>query len=165
MSPCSIAGAGVGRPPPTMRHAPRLPNHPPRGLAAARSLALAVVVALTGVVSSANGVAATPFMPVIEALIERFHAEPRPCDMAIGQGHVCFVVRPGQVALLAASLEAFVGDQGGAIERGAWTSANGAHRVVLTLEDGAWGSLELWLAERPDRSVEGWFERWPRRRD
>jgi hypothetical protein len=131
---------------------------------AARALAAASFMLVAGLAWSAGGLAATPFRPLVDDLLERFHAVVRPCGLAV-EGDVCFVVQPSHVALLAVALEAFVDDHGGAVARGAWTSANGAHRVVLMLVDETWGSLELWLAERPDRVVEGWFERRPRPRD
>jgi hypothetical protein len=121
------------------------------------------VLLVGGVAGAAGGLGATPFRPLVDDLLERFHALVRPCGVAT-EGDVCFVAQPSQVALLAEVLEAYVLDHGGAIERGPWTSANGAHRVVLTLGDETWGALELWLAERPDRAVEGWFERRPRPR-
>jgi hypothetical protein len=130
----------------------------------ARVLVAAVVMLMAGVAGSAGGLATTPFRPLVDDLLERFHALVRPCGLAVA-GDVCFVVQPSQVALLAEALEVFVDDHGGAVARGAWTSANGAHRVEIRLVDETWGTLELWLAERPDRVVEGWFERRPRPRD
>jgi len=124
-----------------------------------------LLFAATGLAWAAGGLASTPFGPLLDDLLGRFHAREQPCDLALGQGDVCFVVRPGHVALLAEAFEAFVADHDGAVQRGTWSSANGAHRVVLALPDPVWGSLELWLAERPGRLVEGWFVRQPRGRD
>jgi len=145
------------RPPSSPRLAPR------RRVTWVGAALVALLLPLAGT-AAANGLATTPFRAVVDTLLERFHAASRPCDLALGEGDVCFVVKPAQVAHVAAALEAFVGEQGGAVQRGAWTSANGAHRVVLTLSDEAWGSLELWLVERTDHVVEGWFERHPRPR-
>jgi hypothetical protein len=144
---------------PTRRPRPPRPN-PRRWVSWVGSVLVALLIPTV----AANGLATTPFWAVVDTLLERFHATSRPCDLALGEGDVCFLVKPAQVAHLAAALEDFVGEQGGALRRGAWTSANGAHRVVLILSDEAWGSLELWLAERTDLVVEGWFERHPRPR-
>jgi hypothetical protein len=147
---------------------PKPPHRPPRpplrGLPRTRTWCLSAVLLVAGVAWSAGGLAATPFRAFVDDLLGRFHAVVRPCTGAI-EGGVCFVVQPSQVSLLAEVLEAFVEEHEGAVTRGPWTSANGAHRVVLKLVDETWGSLELWLAERPDRVVEGWFERRPRPRD
>jgi hypothetical protein len=120
---------------------------------------------VVGAAWSAGGLAATPYRSLVDDLLERFHAVVRPCGMALDDADLCFLVQPAHVALLAETLEAFVADHAGSVVRGSWTSANGAHRVVLKLSDETWGALELWLAERPDRVVEGWFERRPRPRD
>jgi hypothetical protein len=143
----------------------RAPRRPPRRRARGfRSLIVALLVVL-GSRAIASDLATTPYRAVVDGLLERFHAESRPCALALGESDACFVVRPARVALLAATLEVYVVEHGGSLYLGAWTSANGAHRVVLTLADEAWGSLELWLAERPDHVVEGWFERDPRLRE
>lgn len=126
---------------------------------------LVAALLLAGAAWSAGGLATTPYRPLVDDLLERFHAVVRPCGIALDDADLCFLVQPTHVALLAETLEAFVADHAGSVVRGSWTSANGAHRVVLKLTDETWGALELWLAERPDRVVEGWFERRPRPRD
>lgn len=148
---------------------PTMPPDPhPRRRRLPRPLcALALVLLLTGAgaAASSGGLATTPFRPLVDDLLERFHGVVEACDLVAGAGDVCFAVKPGSVAQLAEVLEGVIGDQAGAVERSEWTSANGAHRVVLMLADESWGTLELWLSERPDRLVEGWFERRPRPRD
>jgi hypothetical protein len=129
------------------------------------SLAALLVVLLVAGTAWSGGLATTPYRSLVDDLLERFHAVVRPCGMALDDADLCFRVQPAHVALLAETLEAFIVDHAGSVVRGSWTSANGAHRVVLKLSDETWGALELWLAERPDRVVEGWFERRPRPRD
>jgi hypothetical protein len=149
--------------PPTRPRRPSLSTHPRRTRGVLGSLLAFLLVA--GVAWSAGGLATTPYRSLVDDLLERFHAVVRPCGMALDDADLCFLVQPAHVALLAETLEAFVLDHAGSVVRGSWTSANGAHRVVLKLTDETWGALELWLAERPDRVVEGWFERRPRPRD
>jgi hypothetical protein len=120
---------------------------------------------VAGVAWSAGGLATTPYRSLVDDLLERFHAVVRPCSMALDEADLCFLAQPAHVALLAETLEVFIVDHAGSVVRGSWTSANGAHRVVLKLTDETWGALELWLVERSDRVVEGWFERRPRPRD
>jgi hypothetical protein len=155
------------------RHAimPTLPTRPPRTSTsphrrrARRALASLLAAWLVAGMAWSGGLATTPYRSLVDDLLERFHAVVRPCRMALDDADLCFLVQPAHVALLAEALEAFIVDHAGSVVRGSWTSANGAHRVILKLTDETWGALELWLAERPDRVVEGWFERRPRPRD
>jgi hypothetical protein len=149
--------------PPMRPPRPSLSTPPRRSRGVLASLVAVLLVA--GVAWSAGGLATTPYRSLVDDLLERFHAVVRPCGMALDDADLCFFVQPAHVALLAETLEVFIVDHAGSVVRGSWTSANGAHRVVLKLTDETWGALELWLAERPDRVVEGWFERRPRARD
>jgi hypothetical protein len=146
------------------------PRSPSTSITTHRRKALRVLGSLLAVMlvtsmAWSGGLATTPYRPLVDELLERFHAVVRPCGMALDDADLCFLVQPAHVALLAEALEAFIVDHAGSVVRGSWTSANGAHRVILKLTDETWGALELWLAERPDRVVEGWFERRPRPRD
>jgi hypothetical protein len=151
---------------PTSPRTPAPTPHPRRAHRRAGAIGSLVAALLVASLAwSAGGLATTPYRSLVDDLLERFHAVVRPCGMALDDADLCFLVQPAHVALLAETLEAFIVDHSGSVVRGSWTSANGAHRVVLKLTDETWGALELWLAERPDRVVEGWFERRPRPRD
>jgi hypothetical protein len=106
----------------------------------------------------------TPFAAIVDDLLRRFHAQEQVCRVALAPAQVCFVVEPGRAAQVAEALEAFLAEGTGSVVRGSWSSANGAHRVVITLPDASWGALELWLTEQPDHRVEGRFQHLPKRR-
>lgn len=126
-----------------------------------RALVLAVLATPWAGAWSLDG---TPFGPIVDDLLRRFHAQERGCAVAVVPAEACFVVEPGRAAQLAEVLEAFLAEHPGAVVRGGWTSANGAHRVAITLPDAGWGSLELWLSELSDHRVEGRFHHLPERR-
>ncbi len=127
-------------------------------------LAVLLLIALAGSWAGAWSLAGTPFAAIVDDLMRRFHAREQVCPVALAPAHVCFVVEPGHAAQLAEVLEAFLGRANGAMVRGSWSSANGAHRVAITLPDASWGALELWLTEQPDHRVEGRFQHLPKRR-
>jgi hypothetical protein len=122
-----------------------------------------VLVALATSWAAAWSLAATPYAAVVDALLRRFHAHEQACGVGQGPAEACFVVEPGRVAHLAEQLETYLAEQGGAVVRGGWSSANGAHRVAITLPDAGWGALELWLIELPGHRVEGRFQHLPER--
>lgn len=124
-------------------------------------LAALLILAAT---AHAGTIGATPFGTVLEGLLARFHAVVVPCAPSAVPPVACFVVEPGHAAVLAEVLERFVADHGGALRRGPWASANGTHRVLLTLDDAAWGALEVWLTEQPGHRVVGRVEHLPKRR-
>lgn len=130
-----------------------------------RLVACCITLVLVGALGApVRAIGAAPFRALVDGLLERFHASTQPCEAAIAPAIVCFVVQPGQVASLAEALEELIEEHDGAVVRGPWSSANGAHRVVLMLADPTWGGVELWLAERPGRRVEGRLEHLPKRR-
>lgn len=139
-------------------------NSPPtkQGAAArvhARRVAASVATAALLLTGAAHAIGGSPYGWVVEALLEGFRAEPIACEVAVPvPWPSCFAAEPARAALLAEWFESFVEGHPGVIERGAWSSANGAHRVTLAFQDGAWGLLELWLIESPGQRVEGRFE-------
>jgi hypothetical protein len=122
-----------------------------------------VLVAMAPSWAGAWSLSATPYGAVVDALLRRFHAHEHACGVTQGLPEACFVVEAARAAQLAEELEAFLGDHGGALVRGGWSSANGAHRVAITLPDAGWGALELWLIELPAHRVEGRFRHVPER--
>lgn len=114
--------------------------------------------------AGAWSLAGTPFAAIVDDLLRRFHAQEQVCRVALAPAQVCFVVEPGRAAQVAEALEASLAEGAGSVARGSWSSANGAHRVVITLPDASWGALELWLTEQPDHRVEGRFQHLPKRR-
>ena len=127
-----------------------------------RVLALAIVV-LAAPWAGAWSLAGTPYGAIVGDLLRRFHAQERVCSVAQVPAEACFVVEPGRAAQLAEELEAFIAEHAGAVMRGGWSSANGAHRVAISLPDAGWGVLELWLIELPGHRVEGRFQHLPER--
>jgi hypothetical protein len=105
----------------------------------------------------------TPFGTIVDDLMRRFHAQEQACTVALVPAEACFVVEPGRAAQLAEALETFLVERAGTVVRGGWSSANGAHRVAITLPDAGWGTLELWLTELPDHRLEGRFQHLPER--
>jgi hypothetical protein len=138
------------------------PPPTPQGAAARTSVRRgvgSVAIAVLVLAGAARAVGGTPYDAVVDALLTGFRAESRACEAEIAAPWPrCFAVEPARASLLAEWLESFVDEQQGAIVRGAWSSVNGTHRVDLTLRDGAWGTLELWLTEFPDQRVEGRLE-------
>lgn len=130
---------------------------------------LARILALVGLLASATawsgGFAGTPYGSLAADLLERLHAEEVVCPVDLEAAAVCFVVEPGRAAPLAETLEAFVLEGQGHVERSPWRSGNGAHRVTLAFHDDPWGGLEVWFAESGDARVEGRLEHVLRRRD
>lgn len=124
-------------------------------------LLLALLVAAW---AGAWSLAGTPYGPVVEALLRRFQAHERACALPQLPAEACFVVEPARAAQLAEEVEAYLAERAGAMVRGAWSSANGTHRVALTLPGAGWGSLELWLSELPGHRVMGRFQHLPERR-
>ncbi len=122
-----------------------------------------LLVALASSWAGAWSLAATPYGAVVDALLRRFHAHEHACGITQGSAEACFVVEAARVVQLAEEFEAFLADHGGALVRGGWSSANGAHRVAVTLPDAGWGALELWLIELPGHRVEGRFQHLPER--
>ena len=122
-----------------------------------------VLVALTASWAGAWSLAATPYGAIVDDLLRRFHAHEQACGAGQGPGEACFGVEAARAAQLAEELEAFLAAQGGAVVRGGWSSANGAHRVAISLPDTGWGALELWLIELPGHRVEGRFRHLPER--
>lgn len=114
--------------------------------------------------ASSWGLDDSPFPALIDELLKRFHASSVACEAAVAPALACFVADPGHAANLAEALESYLTEHGGGLQRGPWSSANGTHRVVLTLDDPTWGGVELWLVERPGPRVEGRFEHLPKRR-
>lgn len=83
--------------------------------------------------------------------IERaFHAQSTPCTSLAANLLGCFHARPATVAQLAETLERWLEAHAGSVQRGAWSSNNGTHRVPLTLRDRSWGTLTLYLTETRD---------------
>ena len=123
-----------------------------------------VLAALVASWAGAWSLGGTPFAAIVDDLLRRFHAQEQVCQVALAPAQMCFVVEPGRVAQLAEALEAFLAQGPDAMVRGSWSSANGAHRVAITLTDASWGALELWLTELPDHRVEGRFQHLPKRR-
>jgi hypothetical protein len=149
------AGRGSAAAPPTMDSRALRPL--------ARALALLGVVACAP--AWAGGFAMTPYGALAVDLLERLHAEEVVCPVDLEAAAVCFVVEPGRAAPLAETLEAFVLEGEGRLERGDWRSGNGAHRVTIAFDDDPWGGLEVWFAESGDARVEGRLEHVLRRRD
>jgi len=79
-----------------------------------------------------------------------FHAEITPCTSLAPNLLGCFSARPANVAQLAETLEAWLQAHGGSMERSAWSSSNGTHRVQIALRDRTWGSITLYLTETRD---------------
>lgn len=129
-----------------------------------RSAVRLATLALLAAVGTAMAIGSTPFASVLDGLLARFHAVEVPCGPSVVPPVACFVVEPGHVAVMAESLEAFLEEHAGGVQRGAWISGNGTHHVLLTLADPAWGALELWLTELPFHRVEGRVEHLPKRR-
>ncbi|MBW6454377.1 MAG: hypothetical protein K0A98_00695 [Trueperaceae bacterium] len=127
-----------------------------------RTPALAVV-ALVASWAGAWSLAGTPYGAIVDDLLLRFHAQERACRVAQAPAEACFVVDPGRAALLAEAVEAFLAEHAGAVVRGPWSSANGTHRVALSLPDAGWGVLELWLVEVAGHRIEGRFRHLPER--
>lgn len=113
--------------------------------------------------AAAWSLAGTPYGGVVDALLRRFHAEERACGVTQLPAEACFVVAPGRAAQLAEVVEAFLAEHAGAMVRGDWSSANGAHHVAISLPDAGWGALELWLIEVPGDRIEGRFRHVPER--
>ncbi|MFO8151522.1 MAG: hypothetical protein R6T93_14675 [Trueperaceae bacterium] len=128
-----------------------------------RAQILVAVVALATSSAGAWSLAGTPYGTVVDDLLRRFHAEEHACRVAQVPAEACFVVEPGRAAQLAEEVETFLEEHAGAVVRGSWSSANGTHRVAITLPDAGWGALELWLTELPGHGVEGRFQHLPER--
>lgn len=139
------------------------PNTPvPIARVLGRRFAAWVAFAILPLAGAAHAVGETPYGWVVEALLEGFRAEPSACEtVTAAPWPSCFAAEPARATLLAEWLESFLAVHPGVLQRGAWSSANGAHRVALTFRDGAWGVLELWLTEVPGQRVEVRFELLP----
>jgi hypothetical protein len=105
-----------------------------------------------------------PYRTTIDALMQRFHATEIACTAPTVPEHYCFLVDVASVVDVAEALEAYLLEHVGAIERGAWSSANGMFSVPLLLADRSWGRVELWVGDRPGGGVMGRFEHTPKRR-
>jgi hypothetical protein len=106
----------------------------------------------------------SPFKSVAAELLERLHAQVVPCDVALDPSATCFVVTPATVASIAEVIEALLEESAGALERTAWRSANGVHRLELVFPDEVWGALELWFSEPGEAVVAGMLGYVTRRR-
>lgn len=121
------------------------------------------LLALLGA-SWAAGLVGTPYAHVGDELLRRLHAERVPCAPGAAATAVCFVAEPARAAVLAEELDLFVTEHGGALQRGSWSSGNGAYRATLHWSDDLWGGLEVWFAEQGAARVEGRLEHVLRRR-
>lgn len=117
--------------------------------------AVLAVLAAVGPAAARGDLGRSAYGPVAQDLVAAAFGVVVACEVVLDADTVCFASAPATVAGVAEAIEALVARSAGRLERGAWTSANGVHRVDLTLVDGAWGTLEVWLREAGDREVRG----------
>jgi len=141
------------------------PHRRPVPLPRRRGRLLVVVVAVAVAWAGAAGLAGTPYAAVVDALLDRLHAQPVPCPVDLDDLVLCFVADPARAAPLAETLEGYVAEFGGALRHGPWLAGNATYRVTLWWSNDAVGGLEVWLTEVGPARVEGRFELVPRRRD
>ncbi len=107
----------------------------------------------------------SPYLALVEHLLEALHAVEVPCELALDHTTLCFEIVPGTVAAVAEGLEHSIDEYGGVLLRSDWRSANGVHHVELRFSDDLWGALEMWLTEPNGQLVAGRLMYLPKRRN
>ena len=126
--------------------------------AAGRWACAVMLAAALGVASAKDSLMASAYAPVVRDLMEAFGAVETLCPLATFQHDVCFEASPAGASQLAEQLaEVVSGYEPADLRVGDWRSANGVWAVTLRFGSGAYGAIDLYLAEVGPGAVRGTF--------